>query len=149
MCVFWSYTAFHIPELFPYRYIWRLDTDSAFDNPVTNDLIGEVHKARAVFITYQFVADHPPCYEGLAEETERWYRSQPAGAAAATLQLPGGPGDRKVFANESIASFTGQIWYNNIAVYDALYFRRDRAFASYFEAMYASGGFLRSRSAQL
>ena len=118
MCRFFSGEIFKRPELAKYKYILRLDTDSAILEPI-DDVFAVMDESRSMYGFRLLEKEHPLCYEGFYETFE---------AAVSKVGWP------------PVALRKEVIYFTNFEVIDMDFFRT-KQHEAVFDAMLKSGGF--------
>ena len=153
MCRFFAGAVAHHPALAPFRYYWRLDTDTVL---LTSPASGDVFEAMAAHAwRYAHAAlqcDWTTVTEGLWElALDHFQGAQGFTPTLETLfrdgRCPKGDGPGGIYARDASlrdAAYNSRVYYNNWEVVD-LAFLRSARYGAFFAAADASGRFYTSR----
>lgn len=122
MCEFWAVHAQTLPALTPYRYLWRLDTDSKLTEPVVTNLYGVMNTHNSVYGYMLLQEALPEACQGLQEATQAFYKADPHLAPVTP--------DAQTFL-ESFEARKCPHWNTNFQLMDLDFFRGSQVYGQY------------------
>jgi len=124
MCEFWTVHVQHVPELFGYRYIWRLDGDSILTQPVNTSLFDIMRAENLIYGFGIYAGDNAACCGGLAARLSAFYKQHPQWA----------PAPENKAAWDFISTFESKgcpLWNTNFMLMDLKWFRESEAYNAF------------------
>jgi Glycolipid 2-alpha-mannosyltransferase len=147
MCRFWVHSFAHIPMLQPYRYGWRLDTDSEIRTPIKRSLFGLMKEKQLAFAYMQFQRDDPSCCADLGTIAQEWLDTLGQTDKLLYESLPlQDPLPTALFPDGTLASYnpTCSLFNTNFALMD-MELLRTAHYASFEQHIDRSGGIYLNR----
>jgi hypothetical protein len=118
MCQLYAGDLFLLPELLPFRYIMRLDTDSRIHSPILVDPLADFRQKELVYGWIGDLGEGGNCLVNFQAQLIKFVESKEGKALKFAHSAFG-----NIFFGQSYRNFKYRVYYNNFEITDAKVFR--------------------------